>query len=139
MKRIGASLVMDGRGRQSWFDELDSSSIDDLVVRRSGNDHGPAEVVGDAEAHAAILPQAFLRRRHVPSSPADQCLPWMIMGKEASKSLLSLRGQCGDYLAGVLIVLRPMVLALEDQLKLGSEVGDPVVCHQHGISPGRPQ
>jgi hypothetical protein len=32
MKRMGATLVMDGRGRYSWFDELDSSSIDNAVA-----------------------------------------------------------------------------------------------------------
>ena len=64
MKRMCAALVVDRRGRHSWFDELDSSSVDNAVVCRSRNDHGPAEMVGDAETHAAILPRDFPRRRH---------------------------------------------------------------------------
>lgn len=64
MKGMWATLVVDGGGRQSWFDQLDSSSIDNVVVCRSRNDHGPAEMVGDTETHAAILPLDFPRRRH---------------------------------------------------------------------------
>jgi hypothetical protein len=48
-----STLVMDRCRRQSRLDQFDPTAVDDLVVVGSRDDDGPAEVVGDAEAHAA--------------------------------------------------------------------------------------
>jgi hypothetical protein len=48
-----AALVVDRRRRHTGLDQLDPPTIHDLVVRRGRDSHRPAEVVGDAEAHAS--------------------------------------------------------------------------------------
>jgi hypothetical protein len=53
MEKMGASLVMDRRGRETGLDQVDPPTVHDLVVRRSRDGHGPAVVMGDAESHAA--------------------------------------------------------------------------------------
>ena len=49
-------------------------------------------------------------------SRGNQCLPRVVRGKQFSKSGLPLRVECRDHLGGVSIILRPVVLALEDEL-----------------------
>jgi hypothetical protein len=44
---------MDRCRRQSRLDQFDPTAVDDLVVVGSRDGDGPAEVVGDAKAHAA--------------------------------------------------------------------------------------
>jgi hypothetical protein len=48
-----STLVMDRCRRQSRLDQFDPTAVDDLVVVGSRDGDGPAEVVGDAKAHAA--------------------------------------------------------------------------------------
>ena len=52
VEEVGAALVVDRRRRQTGLDQLDPPTVHDLVVRRGRDGHGPAEVMGDAEAHA---------------------------------------------------------------------------------------
>jgi hypothetical protein len=54
--RMRAAFMMDRRRRQACFDQLDPPSIHNRVVRRSRHDHGPAKMMGDADAHRTILP-----------------------------------------------------------------------------------
>lgn len=55
-----------------------------------------------------------------------------------SKPTLPLCGAVGNHHAGVSIILRPVVLALEEKLEFGSEVRDSLLVQQHGIPPGHP-
>ena len=52
VEQVWAALVVDRRRRQARFDQLDPPAVDDLVIRRGRDGHGPAEVMGDAETHA---------------------------------------------------------------------------------------
>jgi hypothetical protein len=60
----------------------------------------------------------------------------VILRKQASKAKLAPCGEGGDRLGGISIVLRPVVLALEKELELGSEVRDSSLVPQHGLLPG---
>ena len=52
MEGVWAALMVDRCRRHTGFDQLDSPTVHDLVVRRGDNGHCPAEVMGDAETHA---------------------------------------------------------------------------------------
>jgi hypothetical protein len=43
---------MDWRRRHAGLDEFDPAAIDDRVIGGSGHRHRPAEMIGDAQAHA---------------------------------------------------------------------------------------
>ncbi|MFN2506776.1 MAG: hypothetical protein ABR540_21615 [Acidimicrobiales bacterium] len=43
---------MDRRRRHAGFDQLDPPTVHDLVVGRGRDCHGPAEMMGNAQAHA---------------------------------------------------------------------------------------
>lgn len=51
VKKVGAATVMDRRDRQTRRNQVDPAPIDDLVVVRGCDDHGPAEVMGDTHMH----------------------------------------------------------------------------------------
>ncbi len=59
----GLALVVDRRGRHAGLDQLDPPAVHDPVVGRSRDGHGPAEVMGDAQAHAAESAAAGPPRR----------------------------------------------------------------------------
>ena len=65
MEVVWAALVVDRCYRHTGFDQLDPPTVHDLVVRRGGNGHGPAEVMGDAETHATDSGRAKSRRAPV--------------------------------------------------------------------------
>ena len=46
-----AALVVDRRRRHPGLDQLDPPTVDDLVIRRGRDRHGPAEVMSDPETH----------------------------------------------------------------------------------------
>ena len=52
MHEVRPALVMHRRRRQTGFDQFDSPAIDHLVFGGSRYRDGPAEVVGNADAHA---------------------------------------------------------------------------------------
>ena len=53
MKEVGAAFVMDRRGGQPGLEQIDASAVHDFVAGGCRDGDGPAEVVGDAEAHSA--------------------------------------------------------------------------------------
>ena len=63
----------------------------------------------------------------------------MVVGKQASKPTLPPCSEGWDHLGGVSIILRPVVLALEEELELGSEVWDSSLVSQHGVLPRHPE
>jgi hypothetical protein len=63
----------------------------------------------------------------------------VITGEEVSKPTLTLGNKGWDYLGSVCVVLRPVVLALEEELEFGSEVGNSLLTSQHGVRPGNPE
>jgi hypothetical protein len=63
----------------------------------------------------------------------------VILRKQASKPTLSPCGEGRDHLGGISIVLRPVVLALEEELELGSEVSDSSLVPQQRILPRHPE
>jgi hypothetical protein len=48
---------VDRRRRHAALDQLDPPAVDDLVVGGRGHGDGPAEVIEDAQAHAAHHPR----------------------------------------------------------------------------------
>ena len=52
MERESGSLVVDRRHRQAGLNQLYAPAVGDAVIRCRGDGDGPAEVVGDADAHA---------------------------------------------------------------------------------------
>ena len=46
---------MDRRGRHAGLDELDPAAIDHRVPGAGGHGDRPAEMIGDAHAHAGIV------------------------------------------------------------------------------------
>ena len=69
----------------------------------------------------------------------EQGLPRVVAGKQASKPTLPPWSETRDHLSGVSIVLRPVVLALEEELEFGSEIRDSSLTTQDGILPGHPE
>ena len=65
VKEVWTALVVDRRRRHTGLDQLDPPTVHDLVVRRGRDGHGPAEVMGDAEAHATDSARAKSRRAPV--------------------------------------------------------------------------
>jgi hypothetical protein len=59
----------------------------------------------------------------------------MILGEELAEAESPGLGERGDHFGGIEIVLRPDVLALEEELELGSQVRDPFLAAQDGIVP----
>jgi len=53
MEVVGAAQVMDRSGRKIGLDQLDPPPVDDLVICRGRDGHGPTEVMRDAETHGA--------------------------------------------------------------------------------------
>jgi len=52
VEQVRATLMVDRRGRQIRLEQLDPPTVDDCVVRRRRDGHGPAEVMGDPKTHA---------------------------------------------------------------------------------------
>jgi hypothetical protein len=48
--------VLDRRRRHTRFEQLDRPTVHDLVAGRGGHGNGPAEMIGDPEAHVADPP-----------------------------------------------------------------------------------
>jgi hypothetical protein len=59
MELVGAAFVMDRRRGQPRSYQFDPTPVDHLVIGVGRDGDRPAEVVGDAEAHVAIMPLGF--------------------------------------------------------------------------------
>jgi hypothetical protein len=60
VEEVRASFVVNRCGRNTGLNQLDPPTVHDPVIRRGRDGHGPAKVMGDAKAHASILPFALL-------------------------------------------------------------------------------
>lgn len=52
MEQVGTAVMVDRCRRHSGLDQLDPSTVDDLMVGRGGDSHGPSEMMRDAKTHA---------------------------------------------------------------------------------------
>ena len=52
------ALVVDRCGRHAWFDQLNPTAVDDLVIRSRRDRNGPAEMIRNRQTHAGQLVHA---------------------------------------------------------------------------------
>src|SRR5206468_771364 len=71
----------------------------------------------------------------LPLCGREEMHPRMAFGKPASQAGTALLGQKRDHLARVLVVLWSRVLALEQKLEVGSQVGDALGGLEHRLIP----
>ena len=61
MHRVCTALVMNGRVRESFLDQLDTPPIENRVVRAGRDEDSPPEMMRDSDVHAPSLPRAAVR------------------------------------------------------------------------------
>ncbi len=122
-------------GLDAALDEIQRGSRHDRTTRTSWT---RAAVCWRAAGSCSSTRPPDLPKSRRPLT-GQRASPGMLPGEELrAAGRRPVLGELGDHLAGIEIVLRPDVLALEEELELGSEVGDPVIAVQDGLVPAHP-